>query len=101
MKAILFLVAAGLLTSTQPSRRDAYQDANGRSWYPIATETGVVLTTRGAHIHLSRDCKAASARFGLGRWEWANGGFVVIFDGTRIAFPTQEIDVGQGTNCRA
>jgi hypothetical protein len=92
--ALLAVPAAALAQSPR------YQDGGGRTWDAIRSETGLVLATRGATIHLSRDCKAVSARYGEGSWQWTNGGFTVRFATQEIGFPRQEVDVGQGQACR-
>lgn len=100
---IQLLAAAMVATLASPAvaQTTRYQDGGGRAWDAIRSESGLVLATRGATIHLSRDCKAVSARYGDGRWEWANGGFAIVFGEQRIGFPGQEIEVGQGQACRA
>lgn len=98
---LLAALAIASLASPATAQATRYQDAGGRAWDAIRSESGLVLATRGATIHLSRDCKAVSARFGDGRWEWANGGFAVVFGAQRIGFAGQAIDVGQGEACRA
>jgi hypothetical protein len=77
-----------------------YQDGNGQAWRAVQAQNGLVLISRTTNIHLSSDCKAGSPRYGSGRWESANGGFVVIFGERRIGFPRQSVDIGQGEACR-
>lgn len=98
-----FAIAAALLAvpAVAHAQTPRYQDGTGRAWDAIRSENGLVLATRGITIHLSRDCKAVSARYGEGSWQWANGGVTVRFANQEIAFPGQEVDVGQGQACRA
>ena len=97
-----FAIAAALLAvpAVATAQAPRYQDGGGRAWDAIRSENGLVLATRGITIHLSRDCKAVSARYGEGSWQWANGGFTVRFANQEIGFPGQEVDVGQGQACR-
>lgn len=105
-KTILIALAAAATASgagaamAQPATaRVAYQDGAGRTWTSVPSETGVVLATRGSTIHLGRDCKAASSRLGIGRWQSAGSGFAVMFGDQRIEF-TGTLDLGQPANCR-
>ena len=101
IRLLAALAVVTLAASPAAAQGTRYQDGGGRAWDAIRSESGLVLATRGATIHLSRDCKAVSARYGDGRWEWANGGFAIVFGEQRIGFASQEIDVGQGQACRA
>ncbi len=97
-----FVIAAAMLAvpATAMAQSPRYQDGGGRAWDAVRSENGLVLATRGVTIHLSRDCKAVSARYGEGSWQLANGGFTVRFANQEIAFPAQTVDVGQGQACR-
>lgn len=99
---VRLIIAAALLATPAAALAQAprYQDGSGRAWDAIRSENGLVLATRGVTIHLRRDCRAVSARYGEGRWQWANGGFIVRFGTQEIGFPRQEVDIGQGQDCR-
>ena len=57
------------------------------------------VTKTGDIIYLGRGCEAYSRKFGNGRWRATGGGFLVSFRRSQIAFPGQQIDVGQGADC--
>lgn len=97
---VAIAAAAIALPAAALAQSPRYQDSGGRAWDAVRSENGLVLATRGGTIHLSRDCKAVSSRFGEGSWSWANGGFIVRFANQEIAFPGQEVDLGQGEACR-
>ena len=106
MKSLILIAVAGFAAGLCPPGPSGdpnhYRDENGREWHGIRLDDGLLLQTHGTNMLLRSDCRAESPAFGEGRWEWANGGFVVIFDGDyRIGFPRQEIDAGQGERCRA
>ncbi len=95
------VLAAPVAAGAEPPV-ETCQDANGRVWRRVGgTVDSVVLGRRGVRMELHSTCVAESNRFGVGRWEWANGGFIVIFRRARIGFPRQEIDAGQGSGCRS
>ncbi len=52
-------------------------------------------------IYLGRSCDAFSEALGEGVWNQRDGGFVVEFPETQIAFPGQSIDVDDRGRCRA
>lgn len=97
-----FAIAAALLAvpATASAQAPRYQDSDGRAWDAIRSESGLLLATRGITVHLSRDCKAVSARYGEGTWQSANGGVLIRFGSVQIGFPRQEVDVGHGQNCQ-
>jgi hypothetical protein len=96
------LLAGAALMGAQPADQSpSFEDGEGQAWRVVRSNSGIVLVGAVTNIHLGRDCKAGSPRYGVGTWEWANGGFVIIFGETRIGFPRQEIDIGQGERCRA
>lgn len=101
MRALLIgsLAALAVAAPAIAAAQD-YRDGNGRAWSGSRNRDGMVLRSRAGTIYLGRECDAYSARYGRGRWEWANGGFAVRFRSTSIRFPRQEIDAGQGLNCR-
>lgn len=106
MTEVLLAVAAAALSppasAASAAQPRTYQDARGRAWHVAgSTVDSRVLARRGVRIELHSTCIATSKRLGTGRWAWANGGFVVTFARTRIAFPRQSIDAGQGGSCRA
>lgn len=57
------------------------------------------VTKVGDIIYLGRGCEAYSRKFGNGRWHAMDGGFLVSFRRAEIAFPGQQIDLGQGADC--
>ena len=100
---VMLSFAAACSVAPLPAQAQAstYRDGSGRTWTASPNRNGVVLRSRTGTIYLGRDCDAASPRLGRGRWEWANGGFLVRFRGATIGFPRQEIDAGNGLNCRS
>jgi hypothetical protein len=101
------IIAAALVLATpaalvaQRGYGGGFEDGDGRVWQASFNANGAVLRSRDATIYLGRRCDAYSARYGHGRWEWANGGFLVVFRGRQIGFPRQEIDAGQGRSCQS
>lgn len=97
--ALMLAAPTGL--AAQRGYGGGFEDGDGRVWRPSFNANGAVLRSRGATLYLGRRCDAYSPQYGRGRWEWANGGFLVVFRGRRIGFPRQEIDAGQGSACQS
>ncbi|HEY0117033.1 MAG TPA: hypothetical protein VGB54_15080 [Allosphingosinicella sp.] len=96
------MLAAQGASAAQRGYGGGYEDGDGQVWRASFNANGAVLRLRGATIYLGRGCDAYSPQYGRGRWEWANGGFLVVFrGGRRVGFPRQEIDAGQGGNCQS
>jgi len=52
------------------------------------------MTSVDEKFFLGRSCDASSAKHGRGRWQWANGGFIVKFaDGSEFRFHHQDAPV--------
>jgi hypothetical protein len=102
MKGSLVAAAAATIVFACPQPASAqYVDGNGRAWQHAVNRNGMVLRSGPTVIYLGRNCDASSPRYGPGRWEWANGGFSVIFRGIRLAFSRQEVPARMGLGCRA
>lgn len=46
-------------------------------------------------LYLGDSCDASSPSFGKGKWNWANGGFVVELENRRFGFARQELICGK------
>ena len=77
-----------------------YVDSEGRKYIAKTAAQGVILESRNLTMQLWRNCSASSRQYGKGTWAWANGGFSVIFAGTSVRFPRQEIDLDNNGACR-
>ncbi len=95
-----------------------YHASNGQIFTGKPNANGIVLTSKhpvsiykedGANsqweeapeiIYVGKSCDVLSTAKGAGTWSWANGGFVIEFNGLTLGFPRQELDAGQGSNCR-
>ena len=92
--------------------------SDGDAYEAEANASGVVLTSlypkfrfieAGAasrviegreKLYLGKACDAFAEPFGNGTWGWANGGFILTFDGgKRLAFPRQEPPEGANLDC--
>ena len=120
-------VAAGLASGAPAGAELIYTSSEGHQYRYSLNENGAVLESlypvarfvgSGASteivtgievLYLGRDCDAFSRVLGKGRWAWANGGFVVLFDtlgsgaydvGGQIGFPRQGIDANNGLRCQ-
>ena len=67
-----------------------YLDAGGRAWTAFPEREGTGLRSALGSLVLLPSCTARSDRLGRGRWNWANGGFRVVFPGATFLFPRQE-----------
>ena len=65
----------------------------------VDPEAAEPVTKTGDIVYLGRGCEAYSRKLGNGRWRATDGGFLVSFRRSQIAFPGQQIDVGQGADC--
>jgi hypothetical protein len=65
---------------------------DGETRYVVAENSdGAILRSRSETLYLGNKCDAYSPKHGRGRWEWANGGFLVTFnDATEFGFPRQD-----------
>ncbi|WP_298559932.1 hypothetical protein [uncultured Aliiroseovarius sp.] len=70
-----------VLHSTSPVSRWVFGEVGSNTYTVRQTEV----------IYLGRSCDAQTEIMGAGEWCWANGGFVVEFDGGRLTFPRQEL----------
>ena len=117
----LFRIAAifaTLATATAASDADYHVSGAGDDYAIAVNENGYVLTSRypkarfieaGADsrvvrgvetFYFGRNCDAAHAVFGTGRWGWANGGFGADFPGGfQLRFPRQELPPGHDGIC--
>lgn len=76
---------------------DVTQNANGfvfRTQQDMARYTEAGANSQWAitpvTIFVGKSCDTFSPELGEGRWEWANGGFIITAGGRRFAFPRQE-----------
>lgn len=107
--------AIGIAVSGPVQAQQARVSATGHT-YMVRTNThGAILTSRypvvrlpeglnpgfdGIEIlYLGTDCDSYSDRFGAGSWEWANGGFSVIFANETVGFPRQDHPVERPSGC--
>ncbi len=65
-------------------------DAEGRSWTAFPQREGIGLRSQRDSFVLLPSCTARSGRYGTGNWNWANGGFRVVFPAASFLFPRQE-----------
>ena len=65
----------------------------------VTPDAAEPVTKVGDIVYLGRGCEAYSRKFGNGRWHATGGGFLVNFRRAEIAFPGQQIDVGQSADC--
>jgi hypothetical protein len=86
----LFLCLPGLAWAEAVS----YATADGRVFLYAGAEADGVLypeANPGDVYTLTPDCKVSHATLGTGEWHWANGGWVIEYDGAvRLGFPRQE-----------
>jgi len=79
-----------------------YIDSTGERY---SSESGIVLQSKDDTLVLDRTCRAFSKKYGEGRWNWSNGGFLVSFGENEgkvsIGFPREEIDIDDEGKCRA
>jgi hypothetical protein len=76
--------------------------ADGRQWNAVANRHGAVLRSNGEIVYLGHSCDARSPTLGTGRWEFANGGFVIIMRRRAFGFPRQGIHgLTHGQRCLA
>ena len=73
-----------VLTSVEP-----FDDMQGSSIFPV-----------GDKLYLGRACDAFSLDHGEGTWVATDGGFIIDFDGLRVTFPGQQIDLVAQDRCR-
>ena len=69
--------------------------------YGIGTEyveKGFSKKKKAIVIYLGKDCDAFSKKYGKGLWQWANGGFEVLFTTQRFAFGRQEVSMDHISN---
>lgn len=118
MKVVCVFLAVGAIGIALPhpvQAQNARVSAQGHTYEVTTNSHGAVLTSRypvvrlpeglrlgfdGIEIlYLGRDCDAYSDRFGAGSWEWANGGFSVIFADETIGFPRQDHPVELPSGC--
>ena len=78
-------LAATLQVTGSEQRTDA-----GGGWDISENQHGAVLRRGNIILYLGRNCDARSPRYGVGRWGWANGGYLVIFPQRRFGFPRQD-----------
>lgn len=65
----------------------------------VTPDAAEPVTQVGDIVYLGRGCEAYSRKFGNGRWRATGGGFLVSFRRAEIAFPGQQIEVGQSADC--
>jgi hypothetical protein len=82
------LVATGLAGAAE--RALPLLDADGRRWEAVAHPEGVELRGPRGRLLLRPDCSARGGSLGQGRWQWANGGFMVELGAERFLFPRQQ-----------
>ncbi len=85
---VLTLLAAAWLKGA--GAEPAVLDAEGRPWTAVSRAGGIELRSSRGSVLLLPACTAHSPEFGTGRWNWANGGFRVLFPEGQILFPRQE-----------
>ncbi len=119
MMKLACILTAFTMSSMQASAQSANYVSSFGDEYSLATnENGVVLRSiypkawfieNGANSHvekgydviyLGKTCDAYHKVFGKGSWDWANGGFRVVFDKILFGFPRQELNAGIGMNCQ-
>lgn len=84
------------------TERAPYTDSSGLRWTVSTNRHGAVLTSEsGQKLYLGGSCDAFSPEHGKGRWEWANGGFLVVFSNEEVGFPRQEVEADRDGNCRS
>jgi hypothetical protein len=71
------------------------RSSDNRQWTVQYNEHGAVLRSGRDTVYLGDDCDALSRTWGRGRWEYANGGFLILIGRRRIGFPRQAIAVGR------
>jgi hypothetical protein len=81
----------GETSSSQASNGSLF---DGTKTYDVSyNDHGAVLSTGRERIYLGRNCDAASKNYGGGSWGQANGGVLIKFKQTDIAFARQSIDL--------
>jgi hypothetical protein len=62
----------------------------------------LTLTSKKTVIILTKDCKASSPQYGVGKWEWANGGYEIKFKNKEYIFGNyQEVSLDDIGLCRS
>jgi hypothetical protein len=82
-----------------------YQTSDGQHYLFVAGKGGGMLylqsDTQDWH-ELLPDCSALRADGTLGTWEWANGGWRVVYgEKVAVGFPRQEAPMGAPPECLA
>lgn len=99
-QTLQYLSVDGTLFEYEQNRHGVVLTATGQDNTIMVEPDATAKVTRiGDVIYLGRGCDAFSRKFGDGRWEATEGGFVVNFGTVTITFPGQKIDVGAGDRC--
>ncbi len=94
---VAVLVAGGSVASAAAAHEPGPQ--TGAGWHVSENQHGALLRRGGIVIYIGRNCDARSPRYGVGRWGWANGGYLVTFRQRRFGFPRQDPPFS-APNCR-
>jgi hypothetical protein len=95
------LLAISLQASTLPVEQELVS-ADGRQWNAVVNRHGAVLRSNREVIYLGHSCDAQSPTLGRGRWEFANGGFLIRLSRRAFGFPRQAIEgLTYGRRCLA
>ena len=94
-------LSAFVLVGAANEASERHIDSAGKHWSARFNKRGAVLRSGQHTIHVMRDCSAVSTKFGKGRWEWANGGFLIVLASHEIGFPRQELGDDPPSHCRS
>ncbi len=90
----LLLACAACLPGAASAEAISYTTADGRVFFYAGAEVDGVLYPEAdpADVYtLNPDCTVTHDTLGTGEWHWANGGWVIEYDGAvKLGFPRQE-----------
>ncbi|SFS00299.1 hypothetical protein [Yoonia litorea] len=98
---VRYISAGGGLYSYDENRNGAVLRVIDRQADAMLADTSVTPKLQiGDVFYLGRACDALSPDFGNGSWVATEGGFIVVFEGARVAFPGQTIPLRTYADCR-
>ena len=93
-KISLILLGTLLGTMLYADNYRGCSDGGCTEFHGTVNRHGLVLRSPRTTLYIGKSCDAYSKVYGKGRWEWANGGFVVQFPHKRFGFARQVPQMG-------